>query len=155
LFSDVFSKHSSQEVEDYFTVGTSRTTPDISAVDPSWPHPWVFFRTFVGAVVVYLALVMTWNQYENPNLIPGLIMIGSFAVPLAMIIFFLEINARKNVSLYQVVRLVFAGGVLGLVLSLIIYSITDSLKLDWLGATIAGPSRNPENSSPFSLSSTP
>lgn len=138
MFSEVFARHSSQEVEDYFIVGTSRTTPDIDVVDPSWPRPWVFFRVFVSVLVVYLALLAAWNQYGNLYLVPGLIMVGSFAVPLSMIIFFVEINVRKNVSLYQVVRLVFAGGVLALVLSLVIYSVTDALKLGWLGAPIAG-----------------
>ena len=138
LFSEVFARHASQEVEEYFTVGTSRTTPDIAAVDPSWPHPWVFFRTFVGALIVYLVFLLAYNQYGNINLVPGLIIVGSFAVPLSMVILFVEINARKNVSLYQVVRLIFAGGVLGLVLSLILYSVTDTMKLYWLGDTIAG-----------------
>ncbi len=143
LFSEVFSRHTSQEVEDYFTVGTSRTTPGLDAVDPSWPRPWVFFRTFVGALLVYLGFLLAWNQFNNMNLIPGLIMVGSFAVPLAMLIFFFEINVRQNVSLYQVVRLTFAGGVLALVLTCVLYSVTDALNVQWLGALIPGLAEEP------------
>ena len=143
LFSEVFRKHTKEEIEDYFTVGTSRTTPSITDVDTSWPKPWVFFKTFLGALVIYLLFLAGWNQFENTNLIPGLIMVGSFAVPLATLIFFVEINARRNVSLYQVIRLLFLGGILSIIFSLILFGVTANLKLGWLGASVAGFAEEP------------
>ncbi len=50
LFSEVFRKHSREEIEEYFTVGTASTTPALADVDTSWPKPWVFFKTFLGGV---------------------------------------------------------------------------------------------------------
>jgi protease PrsW len=138
MFSEVFKKHSEDEVEEYFTVGTLRTTPAIQDVDPSWPKPWVFFRTFVGALIVYIGFVQAWKEFKNVNLIPGLIIVGSFAIPLSTLIFFFEANARKNVSLYQVMRLVFFGGILSLIFSLILFQVSSSLSLNWLGASLAG-----------------
>lgn len=143
LFSEVFRKHSREEIEDYFTVGTSRTTPSIADVDTTWPKPWVFFKTFLGALVVYILFLVAWNEFENINLIPGLIMVGSFAVPIATLIFFVEINARRNVSLYQIIRLLFIGGILSLILSLILSELTTKLGLDWLGASVAGLAEEP------------
>jgi protease PrsW len=138
MFSEVFKKHTEDELEEHFTVGTARTTPEIQNVDSSWPKPWVFFRTFVAAVIVYLGFMQAWKQFQNPNLIPGLIIVGSFAVPLATLIFFFEANVRKNVSLYQVIRLLFFGGLLSLVFSLMLFQLSNALALNWLGASLAG-----------------
>jgi RsiW-degrading membrane proteinase PrsW (M82 family) len=143
LFSEVFRKHTNDELEEYFTVGTPGTTPSILRVDTSWPRPWVFFRTFVGALIVYILFLWSWNEFRNVNLVPGLIVVGSFAVPIATLIFFVEMNARRNVSLYQVVRLVFMGGIISLILSLILFEVTSSLKLGWLGASVAGLAEEP------------
>jgi RsiW-degrading membrane proteinase PrsW (M82 family) len=143
LFSEVFRKHTREEIEDYFTVGTLRTTPSITDVDTSWPKPWVFFETFLGALIVYILFLSGWNEFGNLNLIPGLIMMGSFAVPLATLIFFVEINARRNVSLYQVIRLLFLGGILSLIFSLLFFMVTDKLGVGWLGASVAAFAEEP------------
>ena len=138
LFSDALKHHSTEEVEEYFTVGTRSTTPPIEQVDAGWPRPWVFLRTFVGAAIVYFFFVQAWNEFQNENLVPGLIMVGSFAVPVSALIFFFEMNARKNVSLYQIIRLVFVGGIVSITISLTFFDLTDTVELDWLGASFAG-----------------
>lgn len=138
VFSEALKKHSTEEVEEYFTVGTSSTTPPIEQVDAGWPRPWVFLRTFLGAGLVYLIFVQAWKEFQNINLVPGLIMVGSFAVPVSALIFFFEMNARKNVSLYQIIRLVFLGGIISITISLIFFQLGDTLQLDWLGASLAG-----------------
>ncbi len=138
VFSEALKKHSTEEVEAYFTVGTPSTTPPIEQVDTGWPRPWVFLRTFLGAGFVYLIFVQAWKEFHNINLVPGLIMVGSFAVPVSALIFFFEMNARKNVSLYQIIRLVFLGGIISITISLIFFQIGDRLQLDWLGASLAG-----------------
>lgn len=138
LFSEVFKKHPNEEVENYFTVGTPATTPALTEVEEGWPRPWVFFRMFLFVGFVYLCFLQAWNEFHNINLVPGLIMVGSFAVPISALVFFFEMNTRKNVSLYQLMRLVFLGGVLSLIISLIFFEISDNLKLNWLGASVAG-----------------
>ena len=143
LFSEVFGKHSQEDIEEYFTVGTASTTPAIENVDTTWPKPWVFFRTFLGALAVYALFLWALSAFHNVNLIPGLIMMGSFAVPIATLIFFFEINARRNVSLYQVIRLLFMGGILSLILALLLSEFTASMGLAWLGASVAGVAEEP------------
>ncbi|MDJ0775758.1 MAG: PrsW family glutamic-type intramembrane protease [Mastigocoleus sp. MO_167.B18] len=138
MFSEVLKKHSEDEVEEYFTVGTATTTPNIIDVDTNWPKPWVFFRTLCGALIVYLGFIQAWEEFQNINLIPGLIIVGSFVVPFSTLIFFFEINARKNVSLYQVIRLVFLGGILSLIFSLFLFQVSGTLSLNWIGASVAG-----------------
>lgn len=138
LFSEVFKKHKAGDVEEYFTVGAPSTTPDITQVDTTWPRPWVFFRTFVITILVFASFHQMWAIYGNTNVLPGLIMIGSFVVPIAALIFFVEINVRRNVSLYQVVRLLFSGGAMAMSLSLFVYMLTAYLPTQWLGLSLAG-----------------
>lgn len=137
LFSDVFKRHSTDEVEEMFAVGISRTVPSIESVDLSWPRPWMFFRALTGAVSVYAIFVLGWEVFENVNLIPGLIAAGAFAIPLATLLFFFEVNVRKNVSLYQVLRMVALGGVVSLVFSLVLFALSPE-DLGFLGDSIAG-----------------
>ncbi len=79
MFSEVFKKHTEDEVERYFAVGGPDTTPSISEVDTTWPKPWVFFRTFVIAFLVYFSLISAWYTHNNIFLVPGIILVGSFA----------------------------------------------------------------------------
>ena len=120
--SEIFKRHSDAEVEKYFMVGTETTTPDIFGVKLSWPKPWVFVRLLVAAVGLYYGLAWLWDYWCQKGAydvlsIPNILVIGSFAVPLASAVLFFEMNIRKNVSLYQVIKLIFIGGVLSLVLT--------------------------------------
>lgn len=137
LFADVFKKHSIDEVERYFTVGTPETIPDIKAIDTGWPRPWMFLKALIGSSVVYFLFNWALSAFENPNLIPGLILTGAMAIPVAINLFFFEMNARRNVSLYQVLRLVLLGGILSLVFSLILFELPLG-QLGWMGASVAG-----------------
>ena len=136
LFSETFSKHSREEVEESFTVGTPSSTPDILAVDASWPKPWLFMRMLMASLALYFLFWIGWRQFENPNLIPGWIMIGSFAVPVSSLVLFLEFNVRRNISLYMVARLAFLGGILSLLMSLVLFRLFD---IGLWGAPVAGP----------------
>lgn len=137
LFADVFKKHDVEEIERYFTVGTLETVPDVRGIDTSWPRPWMFLRALAGSAIVYFLFVCAWDMFENINLIPGLIMTGAMAIPLATTLFFFEMNARRNVSLYRVLKLVLLGGIISLVFSLILFELPLG-DLGWMGASIAG-----------------
>jgi len=138
LFSSAFSRHTTEEIEEYFSTGIPSTTPAIGEVDTSWPKPWVFFRAFVISVLVYLGFVMGWKEFGNINLVPGMIMVGSFAVPFSTLIFFVEVNVRKNISLYQILRLLLLGSTISLMVSLSLFEMSYKLELGWLGASVAG-----------------
>lgn len=137
-FSEVFSRHSDEEVERYFSVGGPDTTPSLEQIDVRWPRPWVFFRTFLVALGAYIAFVAAWNRFGNVKLLPGIIFVGSFAIPFATLILFFELNVRRNISLYQIGRLVALGGAASILLSLLGYQVASGFKLDWLGASVAG-----------------
>jgi len=136
MFSDVLKKRSDEDMEEYFNVGSPSTTPALGQVDANWPRPWAFFKTFLVSLVVYLGFVVALNEFSNPLLIPGLIIIGSFAIPFSILVFFYEMNVPRNVSLYQVMKLLLFGGILSLILSLFFFRWTGLS--NWLGAMAAG-----------------
>ena len=135
FFSEVFKKRTRDEIDDYFVVGTSRTTPRIEDVATTWPKPWFFFRVLVFVALIYFGFYFAFEQFENIRLIPGLIMMGSLAVPLATVILFFELNIPRNVSFNRVLMLVASGGVVSLFVALVGFKVSN---LDWLGASSAG-----------------
>ncbi len=135
MFSEVFKKRTPEEVEEYFIVGTSRTTPPITEVQTGWPKPWFFMRVLLFVGLVYFGFSYAMDQFNNANLVPGLIMMGSLAVPLATVFLFFELNTPRNVSFHQVLMLICFGGVVSLFVSLLGFNVSN---LDWLGASSAG-----------------
>ncbi|MEO7312444.1 MAG: PrsW family glutamic-type intramembrane protease [Chitinophagaceae bacterium] len=137
LFSQVFKKHSFTEMEDQLITGTSSNTPAITDIETSWAKPWLFSRLLLLAVILSVALAMGVQTFENVKIIPGLIFIGTFAVPVSTLIFFLELNAPRNISIFLVVVLLFIGGVASLILALVFFKSFDFLS-GLLGVSAAG-----------------
>ncbi len=135
MFSEVFRRRSEEEVDEYFIAGTARTTPAIDDAQTGWPKPWFFSRVLAFVAVIYFGFSFAMQQFDNSNLIPGMIMMGSLAVPLATVFLFFELNTPRNVSLYRVLMLVCFGGLVSLIISLAGFSAAN---LDWLGASAAG-----------------
>jgi RsiW-degrading membrane proteinase PrsW (M82 family) len=135
MFSEVFKKRTPEEMEDYFIVGTSRTTPTIQEVHTGWPKPWFFFRVLVFVMGLYLGLDFAAQQFNNPKMLPGMLIMGSLAVPFSTVILFFELNVPRNVPFHRVLMLVCFGGVVSLIIALFGFSFSN---LDWLGASSAG-----------------
>ena len=135
MFSEAFTRRSPDELDAHFLVGTAKTTPPLDEVPTGWPKPWLFLRILGFLGVLYLGFFFAVRQFENPRLLPGLIMMGSLAVPFSVLMLFFELNTPKNVSFRQVLTLFCLGGVVSLFVSLIGFSVAD---LSWLGASSAG-----------------
>jgi protease PrsW len=137
IFSRVFKKHSLAEMEDQLTTGTLNNTPAITDIETSWAKPWLFSRMLVVSIGVAVLLIIGYRTFENPNLLPGLMFIGSFAVPVSTLIFFLEMNAPRNISIFMVMALAFLGGVTSLFVALIFFDRLQFLS-DIMSASAAG-----------------
>ncbi|WP_416147567.1 PrsW family glutamic-type intramembrane protease [Salipaludibacillus sp. HK11] len=138
VFSAVLKKHTKEEGEVLFITGTSLTTPDESEISASWPKPWLFSRVFLILAATYLLLYICTFTFQNSNAVPGLMMIGAFAVPFSLLIFFWETNAPRNISIFEVVKMFFVGGVASLVATLFIFSFFPVYQLDYAGAITVG-----------------
>ncbi|GAB3250356.1 hypothetical protein GCM10027347_08080 [Larkinella harenae] len=137
IFSRIGEKRTDDDIENAFTVGTRATTPPLESISVNWPQPWLFGRIAVASLLVFWGLYIAAAQFSNIIVIPGLLFVGAFAVPFACLIFFWEMNAPQNVSLYQTVKLLFTGGILSILISLLFFSNVSFLS-SWLGASSAG-----------------
>ncbi len=138
LFTDVMKHHTTAEAEEIFICGTARTTPASGLVSRDWPHPWLYSRVFFAFVMAFTLLWVCCVVFQNVNTLPGLIVVGSFTVPLATMVLFLELNAWRNISVYEVIKTFLVGGCASLVATLTIYSFVGIHDLDFIGAFITG-----------------
>jgi protease PrsW len=136
MFSEVLKHRSADEIDDYFVVGSRRSTPHILDVRTSWPKPWFFARVLFFITLIYMGQLFVLRQFGNPLVVPGMMMMGSLAVPLATAFLFFELNTPRNVSFHRVLMLVCKGGMLSILISLAGF---DMSKLHLLfGAPAAG-----------------
>jgi RsiW-degrading membrane proteinase PrsW (M82 family) len=123
MFSEVFKRRTPDSVEDYLFVGTSKTTPPIELVETGWPKPWLFFRVLAALVVAYVALTLIYMETNNTNCVPGIMFLGAFAVPLATLTLFFELNSPHNVSIHVVGKLFLYGAIASLGVALLGYAL--------------------------------
>jgi RsiW-degrading membrane proteinase PrsW (M82 family) len=141
MFSEVWRKRTDEEMEDYFAVGADTTTPQLKDVDTSWPRPWLFVKIFVLAALVYLGLVFAFQTFNNVLMIPALLTMGAFVMPFSLLIFFFEVNVPRNVPLYQILKMLFLGGILSVIMALALFQVTkvgSSETITWPGAVGIG-----------------
>jgi RsiW-degrading membrane proteinase PrsW (M82 family) len=124
LMSAVFHRYPREEIERHFATGLPGFTPDLTGIESGWPKPWMFVRLLGGTTLLFLGFLFLTQVFQNPNLLPGLIVLGSFAVPLSVLVFFFELNTPRNVSLYLVVHCMMAGGLISLALTLVLGQAT-------------------------------
>lgn len=123
LFRDVFRSHKSEEAEEIFVCGTAKTTPKLKDVSTQWPRPWLYSRVFLGFLIAFLILrisVEALPEGHGLNALPGMVVMGSFAMPLALMVMFIELNVYKNVSFYYAISTFLIGGCAALLVSLLL-----------------------------------
>lgn len=138
LWSNVMQKHSTEESEDLLISGTSKTTPSPAEMADGWTRPWLYSRVFaVLATTFALLLICTW-VFQNALSIPGLIFIGAMMMPFTLLVLFWETNIPRNLSIFELVKMFFVGGVASLVFTLTIFSFVSAGELNIIGAIIVG-----------------
>ena len=145
-FAHVFKAHSDEETELNLACGTTATTPTIEQISPAFPQPWMFVRTFGLSLLAFRLLKFSAVEAS----VPALIALGSAATPLSILILFFEANRPKNISIYQLVKLLIIGGILSLIFTRLLspivfpffmelFKLTSQSKIEW----IAGFSEEP------------
>ena len=77
--------------------------------------------------LLYLGFDWAYGNYGNSNLVPGLIFVGNFGIPISIAILFFELNVRRDIP---IVGWLDDIGVLAIAVSLItaaVYRRTDNL----------------------------
>ena len=111
FFSEVFKKHTKEQAEEIFIYGTPQTTPDIREAGYRWRRPWLYSRILVVLLLSLAILLAVWILFDNPNTLPGIMLLGAFAVPFSTLVFFYEMNVPRNISFLEILEDFFMGGV--------------------------------------------
>lgn len=112
-----------EDIEEELIVGTRVTTPTLAQIPGGWPTPRIFWRILGGALATYFLLYLGIAQFGNFNFLPGLIVVGSFIVPFSVVVLFFELNTPRNVSVYQVGKMLLLGGALSLVATVLLFDV--------------------------------
>ncbi len=138
IFSKVFEKHTSAESEEIFICGTATTTPELSDDGKAWPHPWIWSRIFLAFFAAFILLYVCCSSFSNTNAYPGFMVIGSFMMPIATMVFFFELNTPKNISFFTTIKHFLVGGCASLVVTLLLYDFLSVELNEWLSAVLIG-----------------
>ena len=120
VFSGVFKKHTQKEADELFICGTSLTTPDVKDISKEWPKPWLFSRVFIYLMAATILLVFLVFNMGNPLFLPGLMFVSSLVGPVTAVVFFFETNSPRNISIFQVTKVLVIGGLMSLIVTLIL-----------------------------------
>ena len=139
LFKNTFQKHTDEELDEVFVCGSKKTTPKIKDINPNKASAWVYFKILVFFLIAYIPTRIGFIQYGNTNFLPAMIMLGAFAIPVAILIFFFEINIFRNIPFYKVVKYFILGGALSLILAILFLSLDFNTDITtYTGALMVG-----------------
>ncbi|MCH5462330.1 PrsW family intramembrane metalloprotease [Lactobacillus sp. LC28-10] len=137
MFSEVFKRHNKDEADALFIVGTKRTTPSLDEVSSAPVKPWVFSRVLALLGLSFALLTLLFLVFHSDKAVPGMVFIGSLAVPFSLAIMFFEINVYKNISVFQATEVFLIGGIASLVATMVLYQIIPSGNGTDLGSALA------------------
>lgn len=139
LFRNTFQKHSDEELDDIFVCGTKNTTPDIKNIKPKDASAWVYFKILIFFVIAYIPTRMGYITYGQANFLPAMIMLGAFAIPVTVLMFFYEINLFRNIPFYKVVKYFVLGGALSLIFTILLSTLGFNMDIStYSGALMVG-----------------
>lgn len=137
LFSGVLKKHSRDESDELFICGTKYTTPEPQDISTEWPKPWLFSRTALLFLATFYLMVLIYTIFHNEYAIPGVIFIGSAAIPISVLVFLFELNAPRNITLFETIKIFAVGGAASLLITQVLYEILPA-DLTVVGAIMIG-----------------
>jgi len=113
IFSGVFKKHKKGDGARQFMAGTVLSTPAPGELLQTWQRPWIFAR--VGLVGLLFIVGLTITTFLLADQEPAVTTFGAMVMPLAVLMFFWEMNIPRNVPIYEVLAIFFIGGTISMV----------------------------------------
>ena len=120
FFVNIFNSQPAGVGDKMFASGTVNTTPTPDVMLQEWNKPWLYARfLFIGILFEFLCYFIFTKQHL-PGGLYMLFCLGSMVVPLAVLIFYWEINIPRDIPLYRVIIFFFIGGVLSIIFTLLL-----------------------------------
>lgn len=133
FFGDIFKKHTESEIIDFFCAGGPNTTPRLDEIMAAWPSPWVFTRVLILSLLLYFGFDWMAREFENPKTIPGLMFAGNFAIPFSFLVLFAELNIRRDVPWFAIIKMLIGGGLISLIFASILFKQSNPMEAYWAG----------------------
>ncbi len=121
FFSEVFKRHTEDDAEQVVIVGALGTIPDPDTLSAECPRPWLYTRV-LAFFLLTTALLFLANVLTNPGQMSSVLVIGAFAAPFTILVLFFEFNIFRNISFYTVLKALFIGGALSLIVTAVLPS---------------------------------
>lgn len=122
FFKNIFSAHPAGAGDKMFASGTALTTPTPDRMLRDWVKPWLYARIIIIGLLFDFLCYFLFKYQTQPGGMFLLFSVGSFVIPLAILIFYWEINIPRNIPIYRVLLIFFIGGMLSLIFTLILPS---------------------------------
>lgn len=116
-FSGVFQRHNESDLSSILSGNHENACKDGKP-----PRTWLWSRVFLISFILSCILLYLVFQHGNTNVLPGYFLISAFAVPLSVVIFFLECDISRYISAWRVTCVFIIGGVVSLLTSLELFS---------------------------------
>lgn len=117
IFSDVFKPHTREDRSRLMLKGMGNHVPSPAQMLRQWQKPWLF--VWAGAIGLIIALIsmLLWNSgavYSIPAMMLVLFIVPAFVVPLAVLIFFWEMDMTGSTSILDTLLMMLVGGILSI-----------------------------------------
>lgn len=123
LFIQIFKKHTAEERDKILKAGIVNEVSSGSKVSQENLQPWLYSRVFLILLAVFLAFEICLLGFNNWNMMPGIMLIGSLMMPFAILTMYFELNIYKDISFYKAIGIFLLGGAISLLFTLFLYQI--------------------------------
>ena len=135
IFSDVFKKHSRIDAERIFVAGTSLSTPSPENMLRDWKKPWLFIWVLLTGLSVLSLLRVMFKQGGGASAMIPYIFFAASVMPIAVLLFYWEMNIPRNIPIYKVMIMFVVGGILSLIFTGYLNGIITPSQACWAPVT--------------------
>lgn len=85
-----------------------------------WPRPWLYLWTMILFAIAFVSLYACWRlegRADASTLLPGMVIMGSLAMPITLLVLFWEVNKWRTLPLLDVLRYFLIGSCAAIVIT--------------------------------------
>ena len=117
IFRDLFKKHRTEDVEDTFTKGTKYNPVDVKKITSADASAWAWSRVLLVFLALVAIFAIGYLAIKVTTLVGGFIFACAFALPLAMVVFFHEIDILHNITFHKTLLYFLIGGAAAIIIT--------------------------------------
>lgn len=112
IFSEATMPHTKEQRTALLVRGIGDNVPTEASMLREWQKPWLFARFAIVSFLVALLGIVSYNFFPAWGSDGIMAILCAMVVPMAVMIFYWEMNIKGNISLYQVLLYVVLGGLI-------------------------------------------